>query len=227
MSVMEAWFGMTRYSQGSTDAMRNSELLAGLARGEEVPYTPPPYQPPETPMRSYSAQPYEGPVRPDFATNWARFWGVTPKMRNAEAWEDGFNYAIEIMGLWIEFQRPLDEQGHFSLAGNMPKSNLLGRLVEGEEIRRRPCPGHQGHRGHGYQFDSPKYDCCQKTGWLPNESDDIALNHTQNLRDAAEARRNKALADKQSPKPAPKKSPTGCLLTLLALAMAAICLAAA
>ena len=54
-------------------------------------------------------------------------------------------------------------------AVNMMKSRLLGRLLRGEEVRRRPCPVHKGRMTYFLTHDD--YECCQGTGWLLNESE--------------------------------------------------------
>jgi hypothetical protein len=54
----------------------------------------------------------------------------------------------------------------------MYKSNLLGRLMRGEEVRRRPCPTHRGRLTNlVLPSDAAAYACCGGTGWLPNAPD--------------------------------------------------------
>jgi len=57
-----------------------------------------------------------------------------------------------------------------SLIG-MYKSELLGRLMRGEEVRRVPCPRHKGRMWCGWGGREQIYgpECaCGGTGWLPN-----------------------------------------------------------
>ena len=57
----------------------------------------------------------------------------------------------------------------------MRKSALLGRLMRGEEVRRRPCPRHKGRMWCSWGLDEASRPCpCQGTGWLPNEGDEKA-----------------------------------------------------
>jgi hypothetical protein len=59
-----------------------------------------------------------------------------------------------------------------SLVGMM-KSELLGRLMRGEGIRRKPCPRHRGKMwcswGTEEQMKQESWSCCEGTGWLRNE----------------------------------------------------------
>ena len=55
---------------------------------------------------------------------------------------------------------------------DMRKSALLGRLVRGEEVRRRPCPRHRGEMWCGWGLTEAARPCpCEGTGWLPNDYD--------------------------------------------------------
>lgn len=80
------------------------------------------------------------------------------------------------MALWLEFQTSLPTDGSClppGLSGTgMRKSNLLGRLMRGEEIRRRPCPEHQGRLVSAPRERGELTCGCGGTGWLPNESDE-------------------------------------------------------
>lgn len=51
----------------------------------------------------------------------------------------------------------------------MVKSELLGRLMRGETIRRRPCPVHKGRMWCAYNLGADM-ECCDGTGWLQNEA---------------------------------------------------------
>jgi hypothetical protein len=87
----------------------------------------------------------------------------------------GFNHAMRVMALWVEFQQSLTADVTVCPPGmsgiGMRKSNLLGRMMRGEEIRRRPCPEHQG-RQISAPWDREGLTCgCDGTGWLPNEPD--------------------------------------------------------
>jgi len=80
---------------------------------------------------------------------------------------------MRVMALWLDFQSalPLDRRvlaPGFSTTG-MRKSNLLGRLMRGEEIRRRPCPE---HRGAMVDVPPDGLPCgCGGIGWLPNPTE--------------------------------------------------------
>jgi len=80
-------------------------------------------------------------------------------------WKQGFNYAMSVIAFWLDFHKSMP-QGSFiaGLTGiGMHKSNLLGRLMKGQEVRRRPCPIHEGKQ-------HVLADCeCNGTGWLSNE----------------------------------------------------------
>jgi hypothetical protein len=53
----------------------------------------------------------------------------------------------------------------------MLKSNLLGRLMRDEEIRRVPCPTHRGRLQYGVAAFGKDLSCCDATGWLRNVAD--------------------------------------------------------
>ena len=84
----------------------------------------------------------------------------------------GFNHAMGVVALWLDFQQFLPTDRSCCPPGRtgtgMRKSNLLGRLMRGEEIRRRPCPEHKG-RLISAPWDRAGLTCgCEGTGWLPN-----------------------------------------------------------
>lgn len=89
----------------------------------------------------------------------------------SEEWIAGFNHAMRTMVLWLDFQQSLPA-GECCPPGlrstGMRKSNLLGRLMRGEQIRRRPCPEHKGHL-IAAPWEREGLTCgCDGTGWLPN-----------------------------------------------------------
>jgi hypothetical protein len=95
----------------------------------------------------------------------------------SEEWVAGFNHAMRVMALWLEFQENLPADGSCCPPGlsstGMRKSNLLGRLMRGEEIRRRPCPTHQGRLDGLIDLTNPEAQaCCDRTGWLKNDEPD-------------------------------------------------------
>jgi hypothetical protein len=78
------------------------------------------------------------------------------------------------MAFWLDFQRRLEiyQSGYgpgLSRIG-MAKSALLGRLMRGEEVRRRPCPRHRGRMWCAWGLEEAAKPCpCGDTGWLPND----------------------------------------------------------
>lgn len=120
-------------------------------------------------------------VLPNHKTNWAGMCLTAAGEGKSEEWKAGFNYAMNVMAFWIEFNRtghPRTDQ--LSKVGMM-KSALLGRLMRGEELRQRPCPIHKGHLCQmdfgplGFtgkeQLGSGMREwilCCDGTGFLPN-----------------------------------------------------------
>src|SRR5262245_48595965 len=83
---------------------------------------------------------------------------------------------MQVMALWLEFQQSLPADGLCCPPGlhgtGMRKSNLLGRLMRGEEIRRRPCPVHKGQLVSA-PWERGGLTCgCEGTGWLPNGPDE-------------------------------------------------------
>jgi hypothetical protein len=115
---------------------------------------------------------YTGPVRP---TNhdWTALCGVMVSEGRSEDWCAGFNHAMQVMAFWLDFQQSLGREAAITGPGltstGMRKSNLLGRLIRGEEVRRRPCPVHQGKLVSA-PWDRARAKCgCDGTGWLPND----------------------------------------------------------
>ena len=82
----------------------------------------------------------------------------------SQDWQDGFNYAMNVVSFWLDFGN-IDA----SMVG-MRKSELLGRLVRGEEVRRRPCPIHRGKMWCGWGLDEDM-SCCDGTGWVANDKE--------------------------------------------------------
>lgn len=87
------------------------------------------------------------------------------------------NYAMDVIAFWLELpfvNHPVEFRcsDQRSRVGMM-KSELLGRLFRGEEVRRVPCPRHRGMMWCSWpgseQTRSGSGKCCQGTGWLPNE----------------------------------------------------------
>jgi hypothetical protein len=80
---------------------------------------------------------------------------------------------METVAFFLEFrQRRLHvyRTGPFRVSRiDLMKSALLGRLMRGEEVRRRPCPQHRGRMWCSWGFDAYNAPCCDGTGWLPNE----------------------------------------------------------
>jgi hypothetical protein len=81
---------------------------------------------------------------------------------------------MEMVAFWLEFQQDLVRNKVGSPPGlsrvGMAKSALLGRLMRGEEVRRRPCPRHRGQMWCFWGLDEAARPCaCGGTGWLPNE----------------------------------------------------------
>lgn len=77
---------------------------------------------------------------------------------------------MNIIGFWLDLGHLYKLRIDTSAIG-MFKSELLGRLMRGEEVRRRPCPRHQGIMWCGWNSDeqlSSDRNCCDGTGWLKN-----------------------------------------------------------
>jgi hypothetical protein len=96
-----------------------------------------------------------------------------PDGQSAE-WQAGFNHAMQVVSFWLEFQQRISRTAPMSSPGlsriGMAKSALLGRLMRGEEVRRRPCPRHKGTMWCSWGLEEAMKPCaCQGTGWLPNE----------------------------------------------------------
>jgi hypothetical protein len=82
---------------------------------------------------------------------------------------------METLVFFLEFQQRTQRkqnQGRFHLSRvDVIKSALLGRLMRGEELRRRPCPKHKGRMWCSWGLDEALKPCaCGGTGWLPNEA---------------------------------------------------------
>jgi hypothetical protein len=93
--------------------------------------------------------------------------------RSAE-WREGFNHAMSVVSFWLDFQQQVRRERKWSSPGisslGMYKSALLGRLMRGEEVRRRPCPRHKGQMWCAWGLEEASKPCaCDGTGWLPNE----------------------------------------------------------
>ena len=77
------------------------------------------------------------------------------------------------MAFWLDFRAGADPAARLARSSvravDMYKSALLGRLVRGEEVRRRPCPRHKGAMWCAWGLDEASRPCpCGGTGWLPN-----------------------------------------------------------
>jgi len=96
--------------------------------------------------------------------------------RASGEWRDGFNHAMEMLAFWLEFQQGwVEKHNPYSGPGlsriGMAKSALLGRLMRGEEVRRRPCPRHKGRMWCMWGLEEAMKPCaCEGTGWLPNDA---------------------------------------------------------
>ena len=117
------------------------------------------------------AREYIGPIRPRRGARWDKLCGTDADAGRSEEWRAGFNHAVQTLALWLDFQVsclapevvPRLRVGPGVSSVGMLKSNLLGRLMRGEDIRRRPCPVHQGRLS---PLSAPA--CCDGTGWLRN-----------------------------------------------------------
>jgi hypothetical protein len=83
---------------------------------------------------------------------------------------------MQVVAFWLDFQQGVERSRRGSGPGltslGMRKSALLGRLMRGEEVRRRPCPRHRGEMWCSWGLDEAAKPCpCQGTGWLPNDYD--------------------------------------------------------
>ena len=100
----------------------------------------------------WTAREYVGPVRPHRGARWDEWCDTAADGSRSTDWRDGFNYAMQTVALWLDFQvscLPVDvvsesRGGPALSSAGMLKSNLLGRVMRGEEIRRLPCPTHAG-----------------------------------------------------------------------------------
>ena len=122
---------------------------------------------------------YHGPVRPQRSARWDAWCGNDEEAGRSAEWRAGYNYAMQTVALWLDFQVSRlrrDEPASLGLGPGlssigMLKSNLLGRLMRDQEIRRVPCPVHRGklqYQGSAFGTD---VSCCDGTGWLRNVTD--------------------------------------------------------
>ena len=119
---------------------------------------------------------YGGPVRPKRGARWDAWCHTDVDASRSDEWRAGFNHAMQTVALWIDFQvSALPPEAAAALRRGpglssigMLKSNLLGRLMRGEEIRRRPCPAHEGRLQTGAAAVGTGLGCCDGTGWLRN-----------------------------------------------------------
>lgn len=76
---------------------------------------------------------------------------------------------MSIVGFWLDLEYNSRKGIEVDKRNvGMRKSALLGRLMRGEEVRRRPCPKHKGLMWCSWGFDEDM-SCCDYTGWLKNE----------------------------------------------------------
>ena len=123
------------------------------------------------------AREYLGPVRPKRDARWDAWCRNDQAAGRSTEWRAGFNHAMQTMALWIDFnvsRVPTTESSElnfgFQLSSiGMLKSNLLGRLMHGDEIRRRPCPTHAGRLQYQSSAWGMDLSCCDGIGWLRNE----------------------------------------------------------
>lgn len=124
------------------------------------------------------AREYRGPVRPRRSAHWDSVCGNGAEAGRSEEWRAGFNHAMQTVALWLDFQVSRDPRAESTgFPGNpglssigMLKSNLLGRLMRDDEIRRVPCPTHRGQLQFFSSAIGTDVACCDGTGWLPNEA---------------------------------------------------------
>jgi hypothetical protein len=112
---------------------------------------------------------YGGMVEPYLKSDW---FSVCALKQRSDEWKDGFNYGMNVLSFWMEFQLLIGERSNIPehrVSIGMSKSRLLRRLLMGEQLRKKPCPIHKGRM-------STFGDCdlCQGTGWRPNDDDEIA-----------------------------------------------------
>ena len=69
---------------------------------------------------------------------------------------------MSVMAFWLDLDFKIDAR-----TVGMRKSELLGRLIRGGEVRKTPCPKHKGHMWCSFGLEED-YSCCDGTGWLPN-----------------------------------------------------------
>ena len=129
-----------------------------------------------------NAREYLGPVRPKRDARWDAWCRNDEKAGRSAEWRAGFNHAMQTMALWLDFQvsrvpprEPSNLDFAFQLSSiGMFKSNLLGRLMHDDEIRRVPCPTHQGRLQLLASAYGKDVSCCDGTGWLRNDSERFA-----------------------------------------------------
>jgi hypothetical protein len=69
---------------------------------------------------------------------------------------------MSVVAFWLSLPFQIDK----TYVG-MVKSELLGRLMRGEEVRRIPCPKHKGEMWCRWGIMADM-SCCDGTGWLKN-----------------------------------------------------------
>ena len=122
-----------------------------------------------------NAREYLGPVHPQRDARWDAWCRNDEAVGRSAEWRAGFNHAMRTMALWLDFQvsrvppsRSEELNFVYQLSSiGMFKSNLLGRLMQGDEIRRVPCPTHRG-RLQGPSALGQDLSCCDGFGWLRN-----------------------------------------------------------
>ena len=125
-----------------------------------------------------NAREYLGPVRPKRDTRWDALCRNDEQAGRSAEWRQGFNYAMQTMALWLDFhvsRVPPNESSSLNFTYQlssigMVKSNLLGRLMHDDEIRRRPCPTHLGRLHFAPSAVGQDFSCCDGTGWLRNDA---------------------------------------------------------
>jgi hypothetical protein len=120
---------------------------------------------------------YTGTVVPP-QDHWAGLCRIPLPIGVSVDFANGFNHAMNVLVLWQEFQMSFPKDMRCSPPGmsqtGMRKSNLLGRMMRGESIRREPCTIHLGlmcsrvlHGGESCE--------CGGTGWLPNDPSTVDM----------------------------------------------------
>lgn len=87
---------------------------------------------------------------------------------------------MNVVAFWLRLSQDYKFKLDITPIG-MFKSELLGRLMRGEEVRRRPCPRHKGvmwcswggieqfHANDNERWGTIECPGCDNTGWLKNE----------------------------------------------------------